>query len=351
MSLALSRILVVKLSSLGDLFHPLPAVRQLKAATGATVDWLVQPDYADLVRCFRDVDNVLVYPRRHVWRSLPGFVASLRHRAYDLVVDFQGLLKSAWPARLARLEPGGRRIGPSFAREGSRLFYSALAGPRNKNRHAVEENLDICRFLNLPETTPEFPLRFPRQFQPGARPRVALAPASRWPTKNWPVAHAANLADGLVREAGATVFLVGGPAESATCAEVAAAAQERAGVHTLAGRTTLVDLGSVLQEMDLLVTVDSGPMHMAAALGVPVLALFGPTDPSRTGPYGPGHRVLVVERVPCRPCFSNTCARGDFVCLQNLFPSRVLAEAVDMLHWPARQERDWGARAGTGSER
>ncbi len=336
-----SRILVVKLSSLGDLFHPLPAVRQLKAAGTATVDWLTQPEYADLVRCFRDVDNVLVYPRRHLLRGLPGFAASLRHAAYDLVVDFQGLLKSAVPSRLARLARGGRRLGPSFAREGSRMFYSAVAGPRNKNRHAVEENLDVCRFLNLPDSPPEFPVSFPRQVQAGTRPRVALVPASRWPTKNWPAAHAGKLVAGLVAEAGATVFLVGGPSEAAECAAVAAAAGMRGGVHNVAGRTTLVELGSLLQEMDLVITVDSGPMHMAAALGVPVLALFGPTDPSRTGPYGPGHRVLVVERLACRPCHADECARKDLICLQNLFPSRVLAEAVDMLHWPGRRMQDW----------
>ncbi len=324
------RILVVRLSSLGDLFHALPAVHGLKAATGATVDWLVQPAYLPLLRCFTDVDRVLTFPRRNFLWYAPRFLRELRRERYDLVADLQGLLKSAIPARLARRTRGARVIGPSYHREGARFLYHDVTGPRNKNRHAVEENLDLLRWLGWPEPEPVFPVRFPARPAPGVAPRVALVPASRWPTKNWGVEGFAELARRLLAK-DVTVLLVGGRDEASACADLAAAVGPHPGLVNLAGRTTLVELGSLLQETQLVVTVDSGPMHMAAALGVPVLALFGPTDPTRTGPYGRRARVLWVDRLPCRPCFSTECSRGDFACMRQLYPSRVSDIALDKL--------------------
>ena len=98
------------------------------------------------------------------------------------------------------------------------------------------------------------------------------------------------------------------------------------------GKTSLVELGSLLQEMDLAITVDSGPMHMAASAGVPVLAIFGATDPRRTGPFGEKHRVVVMEGLECRPCFSDWCARHDLACLRDLPAERVVTQAMEMLN-------------------
>lgn len=321
------RILVVKLSSLGDLFHALPTVRALKSASGAAVDWLVQPEYADLVRCFTDVDRPIVFPRRGVLSGGRAFLEDLRREQYDLIVDLQGLLKSAIPARLAR---GGFRLGPSFYREGSGWLMHAVAGRRNKDRHAVEEALDAVRFLDWPETPVEFPVRFPDQPPPGVAPRVVIVPASRWKTKNWPRENFVTVADDLLQR-GATVVLVGGGAERAACDAIAKALGVRPNLKNLAGRTSLVELGGLLSHAQLVLTVDSGPMHMAAALGVPVLALFGPTDPVRTGPYGGRARVLDIARLPCRPCLADACDRGDFACMRRIYPSEVLAAALEML--------------------
>ena len=130
------RILVIKLSSLGDVAHALPAVRALKERTGADIDWVVQPEYAPLLACCPDVARTIAFPRRNVARGFFPFLRELRREKYDVVVDLQGLLKSAVAARLAR---GRRRVGPAWAREGAHHFYDAqparAAGPR---RHAVE---------------------------------------------------------------------------------------------------------------------------------------------------------------------------------------------------------------------
>ncbi len=321
------RILVVKLSSLGDLFHALPAVHNLKAVSGAAIDWLVQSEYADLVRCFTDVDRVLVFPRRGLLAGGGAFLDELRREPYDLVVDLQGLLKSAIPTRLAR---AALRIGPSFHREGSQLFYDAVAGRRNKERHAVEENVDVVRYLGWPELPVEFPVKFPPVPAPGVSPRVVIVPSSRWETKNWSVEGFVEIAEDLLVR-GATVVLAGGPAERAVCDAIAAPLGQCPNLKNLAGKTTLLELGGLLQHAQLAIAVDSGPMHMAAAVGVPVLALFGPTDPVRTGPYGAKARVLTTARLPCQPCFSGRCDRGDLACMRRIFPSQVLAAALEML--------------------
>ncbi len=320
------RVLVVKLSSLGDIFHALPLVRQLRRNFGARVDWVIQTEYAELAGCFPDVERVIAFPRRGFFRHAAAFLKELRQTQYDLVADVQGLLKSALIARMAR---AARRVGPSFSREGAHHFYDAVAGPRNRNRHAVDEVLDLARFLGLPSWPPEFSLAFPRRPVETPRPRVALAPCSRWSTKNWPASRFAEVGRALQAELGASIFLIGSDVDRPICESIAAGLARKA--TNLCGTTTLVELGSLLQEMDLLISVDSGPMHMAAALKVPVLAIFGATDPIRTGPYGAIHRVLTADGLDCRPCRSRVCARNDLACLEQITAGHVIATARQML--------------------
>ena len=321
------RVLVVKLSSLGDLFHALPAVHALKTGLDAEVHWVTQPAYADLVPCFADVSRVIVFDRQGFPAGFRRFVRELRRDSYDCVVDLQGLLKSALVTRLAR---GRERIGPSFHREGAALFYSRVAGTRRKDRHAVEENLDVARALGLECGAPVFPVRFGACSVVAPRPRIAVMPVSRWASKNWP-ADAFVRALRRVRDAlpSATFFLLGGRADAAVCVAIAAATG--GSTANLTGRTTLVQMGSLLGQMDLVLSNDSGPMHMAAATGVPVLALFGPTDPKRTGPFGPGHRVLTAGELECRPCFCARCRFGATRCMEGLAPEAVAEAMLAML--------------------
>jgi lipopolysaccharide heptosyltransferase I len=282
-----TRILIVKMSSLGDLFHALPAVHLIKQATGATIDWVVHDLYADLARCFTDVDRVIAFPRRAFLSNRKQFMAALRQEHYDLALDMQGLLKSALVARSAR---AARRIGPSFHREGTRVFYDDVAGPRNKNRHAVDENLDMVRHLGLPLGDVVFPVQFPAQPLAPPHPRIGLLPCSRRADKNWPPARLAEVARALRDQVGASLILLGSAADVPVCAELARTIGE--GTTNLCGHTSMLELGGLIRELDLLLTVDSGPMHIAAAVGTPTVAIFGPTDPVRTGPYGPRHTVV-----------------------------------------------------------
>ncbi len=323
-------MLVVKLSSLGDLFHALPTVHILKTQLNAELDWVTQPEYAELVRCFPDVSHVIAFPRKSWATDWPGFMRDIRSRRYDLVVDLQGLLKSAVVARFA----GGKRVvGPSFFREGSRLLYDAVAGPRNRNRHAVDEALDVVRFLGLDASTPQFPVRFPERTFAEPSPRVAMIPVSRRANKNWPLEYFCETAVGLVRDHAASLYLMGGPSDGDACSVIEQTVWAQAGRRpvNLAGRTVLAEMGSWLAGMDLVVANDSGPIHMAAALGVPVAAVFGPTDPVRTGPYGDRHAVLVAEGLACRPCLRRSCREDVLECLISVRPQRMIEAAARLL--------------------
>ena len=323
------RILVVKLSSLGDILHVLPTVHALRAQIQAEIDWVVHPEFSAIVSCFRDVDNVLTFPRHHVLRDLRRAVRALREREYDLVIDLHGLMKSAIVTRLAR---GRRKVGPSYSRELSWLLYPERAGRMRRTRHAVEQAFDTLDYLGLqrpgaPLSAADF--RLPEVPAPSGAPLVAFAPVSRWPSKNWPAARFAELAARLAEALpGARFAVIGGKGDAAIGDTISAAAPGR--VDNLCGKTTVAQSMATLAQCDLLVANDTGPVHMAAAVGTRCLVLFGPSRPDWTGPYGPGHRVI-MKALPCQPCLRHRCPRGDGACLTAITPNEVRDAALDML--------------------
>ncbi|MEI6971034.1 MAG: lipopolysaccharide heptosyltransferase II [bacterium] len=322
---ARTRILVVKLSSLGDLFHVLPAVRLLKSQLNASVDWVTQTEYAPLVECFPDVRRVIPFPRRRKQGSRLKFLRELWRFRYDYIIDFQGLMKSALITRLAR---GTRRIGPSFHREWSSLFYTTVTGPKNKDRHAVDENIDVVRHLGLELGAPEFPLAFPDVSIDTPAPRVAIVPVTRWKNKCWPWESFVAAGRQLRSRTGASLYIVGSAEDQDVCRRIS---EEIGGpVVNLAGRTSIVEMGSLLAKMDIVLCNDSGPMHVAAALNVPLVAVFGPTDPRRTGPYGQLHHVL-MGRNSCQPCMDDNCKLGVVVCMREVTPAAVVDLAARIL--------------------
>jgi lipopolysaccharide heptosyltransferase I len=321
------KILVIKLSSLGDLFHALPAVHNIRRGLNAEIHWVTHDEYKDLVSCFSDVSRVIGFPRRDFRKQFVRFWKDLRQEPYDLILDFQGLFKSGFTAFLAQ---GARRIGPSFHREASAIFYNAIAGHMDRSRHAVDECMDIARFLGVSCLRQEFPVCFPPHDLPHPHPRVAVLPVSRWPTKNWPAEAFVEVARRLRQERPATIYLLGSSADRPVCDRMAQSLPADAVVN-LAGTLSLPETGAVLREMDLLISNDSGPVHMAAVVGTPALVVFGPTNPARTGPYGNGHRV-VSTALDCQPCYSRECRFPGLPCMTGVSPDRVATEAIAMLN-------------------
>lgn len=323
------RILVVKLSSLGDILHVLPCVHALKAQTGAEIDWVVHPEFAAIVRCFADVGEVIEFPRRHFARDFRASLRHLRAREYDLAVDLHGLMKSAVVTALARAK---RKIGPSYSRELSWLLYPERAGRMHRDCHAAVQAFDTLDYLKLrrPEaamTASDF--RLPDFNAPEGSPLVALAPVSRWDSKNWPVEKFASLIALAAREfPGARFAVVGGKADAAVGEALAASCPGRVG--NFCGKTSVAESMALLAKCDLLVANDTGPVHMAAAVGTRCLVVFGPTRPDWTGPYGDGHHV-VMKALPCQPCLRKVCPLGTKACLQAVSPDEVLSEMRGML--------------------
>lgn len=323
------RILVVKLSSFGDILHVLPTVHALREQTGASIDWVVHPEFAALVKCFADIDKVITFPRHNVFRNLHTAVKSLQETEYDIAVDLHGLFKSGIVMHYARAK---RKIAPSYAREFSWFFCGERAGKMRRTRHAAEQAMDTLDYLGLkrPADGGGIASFKPVDVQlPPGKTHIAFAPVSRWVTKNWPVSKFAELAKLLSSEIkDLALLVVGGNGDYSVGEEIAAAAPDN--VTNLCGKTSIPESIAMLGKCDLLIANDTGPVHMAAAAGTRCLVIFGPTRPDWTGPYGKGHRVI-MQNLPCQPCLKRKCRRGDLACMNGILPSDVAAVAKEML--------------------
>ena len=245
----------------------------------------------------------------------------LRARPFDLVVDLQGLIKSAVWVALAR---SPRKVGYDQTRELSYLALTERVEPFDPEAHAVRRYLNLAHIWGppCPAPLPPGPGRGRGYFSPDpgetGRPLAVLHPGARWSSKLWPAASWAHLAEWL-RDQG----LPGGRHREPRRPGVgrgAWSAQCRAPLLNLAGRTSLAQLAAIFRKARLAVTTDTGAMHLAAALGTPVVALFGPTAPWRTGPFGDGHLVVRLG-LPCSPCFKRRCPEPR--CLTDLTPEVV----------------------------
>jgi heptosyltransferase-1 len=321
----LSRILIVKLSSLGDVIHSLPVAGALRRRfPGAEISWLVGPASAGVVGICSHVHRILVWnPDLRPWSHL---IADLRALRPQVSLDMQGLFRTGV---LARLSGARWRIGFRSPQEGAfPLCNLRVVAPRT-DIHAVDAYLGFARYLSADGAEADFGIRVPAaareyaaQVMGRREPRrvVALMPGTRWQSKKWPAQSFAALA-GLLRGIGVGCIVLGGREDRADGSTIAAAAADA--VLDLTGRTSLVESAALMTRCALIVANDSGPMHLGAALRVPVIALFGPTDPIRTGPYGRGH-VVIEAPVPCARCRRRRCRGG---CMERISPARVL-EAV-----------------------
>jgi len=332
------RILLVKLSSLGDVIHALPTLEALRALyPQGQITWLVEAVNAPLLAGHPALDEVWPMPRLRLggnrfWGDMGQLLRvarRLREEPFDLVIDLQGLLKSAMWVALAK---SPRKLGYDRTRELSYLALTERLPPYDQDEHAVRRYLNVARRLGAPAGPPRFRLGFPEpkdlsRLVPleAGRPLVILHPGARWASKLWPAGHWARLAGWLAQELGFQVAITGSPGDRDLVAEMVS--RTDAPLVNLAGRTTLAELAALLKNARLAVTTDTGPMHLAAALGTPVAALFGPTAPWRTGPFGEGHEVLRLE-LPCSPCFRRQCPEPR--CLIDL-PVAAVQEAVEKI--------------------
>lgn len=344
-------ILIVKLSAIGDVIHTLPALNAIRRRyPEAHITWLVEEAAAGLVSGHPALDRVIVVPRKswmkrlnrrrfkQTLREVIGFVGRIRDTRYELVLDFQALLKSSIWITLAR---GNRKVG--FGRgmehmESSWLFLNERIPPISMEVHALDRGLHLLRAIGIPADAVEYrlPIREPDrrrsqdllEMAPGNRegPLLAMNPAAKWETKLWDPRKFSSLADRIIKAHSARIVFTGAEEDRPEMDAIINDMQHPA--LNVAGRTTLMELAALYEGMTAVVTTDTGPMHLAAAVGTPTVALFGPTAPWRTGPYGSGHRI-VRSGPPCSPCFKRDCAHPE--CMTNISVGQVMDAVEDIM--------------------
>ncbi len=322
------RIALLKPSALGDIVHSLPVLHALRVRfPAAEITWVVNSAYALLLDGQPDLTDVIAFDRRRPLRSTAWLARELLRRKFDLVIDVQGLLRTGLMAAVT-LAP--RRVGLRSAREISRFAYTdVLDDP--PGLHAVERYWRIAEALGVGDLPKRFRLNVAEGDQEWAaatlagkpRPWLALAVGSRWRTKRWPAAHFAAVVTRAVRKYGGSAILVG----SADEAELSRTVAESLPFPPLdlTGRTSLPQLAAVLAQADVVLANDTGPMHLAAALGRPVVAPYTCTKIPMHGPYG--RTGAVATRVWCAGSYRKRCGRLD--CMTELTPDRL---------WPVLDE-------------
>jgi heptosyltransferase-1 len=307
------RALVVRLSSIGDVIHTLPAAAALRRQ-GWDVGWLVEPLSRPLLEANPAVSAVTVAPAARAFRFSVARAAATRLRAerYDVALDFQGLWKSAGWARVS----GATRtmgFGGAWRREPASAWLVGGTAPVPTDAvHVIDKNLALLRPLGIDTLgLREFPLPLARVEEESVARQLAdlgldafvvLNAGGGWRNKLWPPERYGALAIRL-RERGVRSLVTWGPGEEDRADRVVAASE---GAAVRCFRTTLVELIAVLRRARLVVAADTGPLHLACAVGTPVVGIFGPTDPARNGPFDPAD-LVVRHAPPCAPCHRRQC--------------------------------------------
>jgi lipopolysaccharide heptosyltransferase I len=324
-------ILVVRLGALGDIVHAIPAVAALRRAyPAARIDWLVEARHREILDLVTVIDHLIVVrdPSFLAWVDATRQVRSVR---YEMALDFQGLMKSAVLARAS----GARRVlGFSMwhlREKGARPFYSE--GVDVASVHVIQKNLRLLEALGVQHPAVEFPLRrvaSPARDlmveQAAGAPYAVINPGAAWPNKQWPAQRFGELAAFLQDVRGIMPFVLWGPSEAPLAQAVVDASS---GAARLAPPTRISDLVEVFRNAALVISGDTGPLHIAAAVGTPAVSIFGPTDPARNGPHAPAD-IAVSRYATCGCHYDRRCHTSEW-CLASIPVAEVTAAVQQRL--------------------
>ena len=331
------KVLVVRLGAIGDVVNALVFATALKdAAPETSIGWAVHQLAEPLVEGHSALDRVHVWPRA---RGLDGFfhvLKEIRRQSYDLAVDLQRITKSSL---LARLSGAPRVLGfdRKRAKELSWIWTREQIPEGDSGAHMVDQYLEFARYLGTPEPMPRHDLfSFPSAekwaqelvSQMGAAPIIIHLGATK-PANWWLPERIAELAGACRDELGSPVCLTGGDKDRGIAQAAIEALQKsspKPGLYDLIGCTDLKQLIAICARARLWIGCDTGPMHIAAACGTPVVALFGPSDPRRTGPFRKDGRIVRVP-LPCSPCNQRHCHQPRHACMEDITVGMVLRAA------------------------
>ena len=347
-NLGYRRILIIKPSSLGDILHAFPAFYLLrKSLPLAKIDWVVNSILAPVLGYIRpDINRVINFRRNEFKktkvapRAIVSLITNIRRAKYDLVIDMQGLIRSSMMTFAARAE---HRAGFAEVKErGSGIFYDRKISIPQKITHAIDKNCSlIAGILGIGNVVPDFKL--PRlsnvditdilsrnEIEEGTK-YIAFSPIARWATKTWPPEFFSKIADIVTREIpDIKIILLGTKGERAAVEEVVATCKYAKPVN-LSGTTGLSELIELIRGSELLLTNDSGPMHIATFVRTPVFAMFGPTSPEKTGPYWQWHKVYQASK-GCVRCAKRSCYRNNLECQKTVSAKKVAEDMLKKLY-------------------
>jgi lipopolysaccharide heptosyltransferase II len=327
------KILILKPSSLGDVVQALPVLRLLKRHLPASeIFWWIDSNLAPLLEDDPDLTGVVRFERRRWaaprhWPEMLRSIRWLREQNFDWVIDLQCLARSGAFAWLAN---GKFLIGLDEVREGARGFYDLAVRRASFHTHAVDWYLAVLPQLGVPmhwnfpwlPERPEIANSVKAKWQTGSTRWIAIQPGARWPNKRWPVENFVALVRRLAEKFPDVRFAVLGGQEDQPVGGIISGVEPEH-CFNLCGQTSLPEMVEWVRLCDLMITNDTGPMHVAAAVGKPLVALFGPTEPRRTGPYRQLDGVLRID-LSCSPCLKSHCTYVKLnECLNALSPATV----------------------------
>lgn len=337
------KMLVIKPSSMGDVIHALPFLNAVRESfPKAEIDWVISRSLKGLLEDNPLIDNLIILDKDS-WKSIKRFPKTLaeiarlkRHlkkKKYDVVVDLQGLLRSGLIARSAKAPT---KIGFADSREGSTFFYDRQVSA-DRGLHAVDKCLEAAKAVGAAVKKAKFPLYVSndarakvKELLGETKEYIVIIPSARWASKRWP----AEKFGTLIKKAPLPCVIAGTRGDRKISEDIIAAFNKGNGkknvenenqVIDLCGKTGIKELTALLAGAKAVVGNDSGPLHIAAALKRPVVAVFGPTDPAKTGPYGwQRNKKLTLLRTPvkCGPCRKKDC--NDLICMEKISPNKVL---------------------------
>lgn len=323
----MNKILIVRLGSLGDLIHAIPTAAAIRRAfPQARIDWLVDERHRELLDLVPAIDRRLAV-RTGSARSLIDAIGELRRSRYDVTLDLQGLLKSAVLARAS----GAKRVvgfpAPLLRERTASMFYTETAGV--DAAHVIRKNLSVLKALDIHQPAIEFPIEARRpEIAASARQRLGaggtdpfaiINPGAAWPNKRWPPVYFAEVAVALKKRHGLKSIVLWGPDEEQLARDVADASQGSAAVSP---PTTIAELVSLLKAAAVMISGDTGPIHVAGAMGTPLVGVFGPTSPERNGPWA--SRDLTVSRFEACQCQYQRRCHAKRWCLLEVSPREVI---------------------------
>jgi heptosyltransferase-1 len=331
----LNKILLVRLGAMGDLIHALPAAAALRRAfPQARIDWAVDTRHRELLDLVPIIDRRIAINTSSA-RSLLDAVGELRKTRYDVALDLQGLLKSAV---LARVTGAARVVGfetPLLRERLAGLFYTETGGVAAE--HVIKKNLSLLKVLGVQHAQIEFPLEIRKpEIAAAARQRLGIResdpfalinPGAAWPNKRWPTVYFAEVAASLKTRYGLPSIVLWGPGEERLAQDVVDAAQ---GAAAVSPQTMLAELVSLTKAARVMVSGDTGPLHVAGAVGTPLVGIYGPTSPERNGPWDSSD-VWASRFESCQCHYRRQC-RATRWCLLDISPREVIDLVGRRLH-------------------